>query len=105
LSVLVSADVKSGMESLHPTKLLNILAPQVRFELTTLRLTAECSAIELLRSKACKGERENTKSSELCQPIFVIFTNLMNVNALWLLRESPVFRAFRSRKLLPGAAK
>ena len=27
------------------------LAPQVRFELTTLRLTAGCSAIELLRNK------------------------------------------------------
>ena len=26
------------------------LAPQVRLELTTLRLTAECSAIELLRN-------------------------------------------------------
>ena len=73
LSASVSASVKRGMESLHPSKLLKILAPQVRFELTTLRLTAECSAIELLRSKACKGERENTKSSELCQPLFVIF--------------------------------
>ena len=29
---------------------LNLLAPQVRLELTTLRLTAECSAIELLRN-------------------------------------------------------
>ena len=28
------------------------LAPQVRLELTTLRLTAECSAIELLRNIA-----------------------------------------------------
>jgi hypothetical protein len=30
----------------------NELAPQVGLEPTTLRLTAECSAIELLRSKA-----------------------------------------------------
>jgi hypothetical protein len=31
------------------------VAPQVRFELTTLRLTAGCSTIELLRSsKGCK---------------------------------------------------
>ena len=30
--------------------LLILLAPQVRLELTTLRLTAECSAIELLRN-------------------------------------------------------
>ncbi len=94
LSASVSASVKSGMESLHPAKLLNLLAPQVRFELTTLRLTAECSAIELLRSKALKGERENTKSSELCQPLFVNFTNLMNVNVPSRLMESPVFQAF-----------
>ena len=32
--------------------LLCKLAPQVRLELTTLRLTAECSAIELLRNMA-----------------------------------------------------
>src|SRR6202142_2312275 len=32
------------------TKLLVLLAPQVGLEPTTLRLTAECSAIELLRS-------------------------------------------------------
>ena len=31
-------------------KLLKRLAPQVGLEPTTLRLTAECSAIELLRS-------------------------------------------------------
>ncbi len=31
--------------------LKKILAPQVGFEPTTLRLTAECSTIELLRSK------------------------------------------------------
>ena len=31
-------------------KLLKILAPQVGLEPTTLRLTAECSAIELLRN-------------------------------------------------------
>ena len=31
--------------------LLEILAPQVGLEPTTLRLTAECSAIELLRNK------------------------------------------------------
>ena len=30
----------------------DVLAPQVRLELTTLRLTAECSAIELLRNAA-----------------------------------------------------
>lgn len=32
--------------------LLNLLAPQVGLEPTTLRLTAECSAIELLRNMA-----------------------------------------------------
>ena len=30
--------------------LVGMVAPQVRLELTTLRLTAECSAIELLRN-------------------------------------------------------
>ena len=34
---------------LSARNLLIKLAPQVRLELTTLRLTAECSAIELLR--------------------------------------------------------
>jgi hypothetical protein len=43
--------------------LVEILAPQVRLELTTLRLTAGCSAIELLRNKRptqsqTMGERE-----------------------------------------------
>jgi hypothetical protein len=33
---------------------LKNLAPQVGFEPTTLRLTAECSTIELLRNKATK---------------------------------------------------
>ena len=33
-----------------PCKSMKNLAPQVGFEPTTLRLTAECSAIELLRS-------------------------------------------------------
>ncbi len=37
------------------------LAPQVRLELTTLRLTAECSAIELLRNKKpFSGEGKRT---------------------------------------------
>ena len=35
-----------------PGKNPGALAPQVRLELTTLRLTAECSAIELLRNNA-----------------------------------------------------
>jgi hypothetical protein len=38
----------------HPTDFIVFLAPQVGLEPTTLRLTAECSAIELLRS-ALKG--------------------------------------------------
>ena len=33
-------------------KSMGSLAPQVGFEPTTLRLTAECSTVELLRSKA-----------------------------------------------------
>ena len=38
------------VEVLERSKPLNLLAPQVGLEPTTLRLTAECSAIELLRS-------------------------------------------------------
>jgi hypothetical protein len=34
------------------------LAPQVGLEPTTLRLTAGCSAIELLRSVVCRERRE-----------------------------------------------
>jgi hypothetical protein len=34
--------------------LLDFLAPQVGLEPTTLRLTAECSTIELLRSKGAE---------------------------------------------------
>ena len=35
------------------------MAPQVGLEPTTLRLTAECSTIELLRSKVCVFIRTN----------------------------------------------
>ena len=40
-----------SLDCLIGWKLLKRLAPQVGFEPTTLRLTAECSTIELLRSK------------------------------------------------------
>ena len=43
------------------------MAPQVGFEPTTLRLTAGCSAIELLRSVVCERER-----SGLYPLIFII---------------------------------
>src|ERR1043166_1868436 len=39
------------------SKCQKIMAPQVGFEPTTLRLTAECSAIELLRSVVDTPER------------------------------------------------
>ena len=47
----------------HLADFIGFLAPQVGLEPTTLRLTAECSAIELLRSVVCqivlyKGNRE-----------------------------------------------
>src|ERR1035437_8940008 len=45
---------------------LNNLAPQVGLEPTTLRLTAECSAIELLRSVLC-AKLSNTKVAESAQ--------------------------------------
>ena len=40
--------VKNSLPELYQF-LVGMVAPQVRLELTTLRLTAECSAIELLR--------------------------------------------------------
>ena len=42
---------------------LALLAPQVRLELTTLRLTAECSAIELLRIIAGRAFRPSLPRS------------------------------------------
>ena len=49
------------------------LAPQVGLEPTTLRLTAECSAIELLR-KICFKERDDyTAALRFCQPLFYNF--------------------------------
>lgn len=43
-----------------------LLAPQVRLELTTLRLTAECSAIELLRNNGTPRIEANYKIKKLC---------------------------------------
>ena len=45
--------------------MLILLAPQVRLELTTLRLTAECSAIELLRSVVAPRLEANLKIRKL----------------------------------------
>src|SRR5262245_13312072 len=50
--------------------LLEILAPQVGLEPTTLRLTAECSAIELLRNS-----RALHSVSGLCRARAVFITN------------------------------
>ena len=52
------------------------LAPQVGLEPTTLRLTAECSAIELLRN-VCFRSLKNViiipPSSDLVNPFFIFF--------------------------------
>ena len=52
-----------------------MVAPQVRLELTTLRLTAECSAIELLRiirglftARCLPAARSSASSSSCAQP-------------------------------------
>jgi hypothetical protein len=52
---------------LSARNLLIKLAPQVRLELTTLRLTAECSAIELLRNIRPKTNLKIKKLSVGCQ--------------------------------------
>ena len=49
------------------------LAPQVGLEPTTLRLTAECSAIELLRNITSKERDDYTAALRFCQPLFYIF--------------------------------
>jgi hypothetical protein len=49
--------MKSGMESVHPAKLLKILAPQVRFELTTLRLTANTIHLSAVISNTVKHSK------------------------------------------------
>ena len=52
------------------------LAPQVGLEPTTLRLTAECSAIELLRNITSKERDDYTAALRFCQPLFTIFSEL-----------------------------
>ena len=49
------------------------LAPQVGLEPTTLRLTAECPAIELLRNITSKERDDYTAALRFCQPLFYIF--------------------------------
>ena len=49
------------------------LAPQVGLEPTTLRLTAECSAIELLRNITFKERDDYTAALRFCQPLFYNF--------------------------------
>ena len=49
------------------------LAPQVGLEPTTLRLTAECSAIELLRNITSKERDDYTAALRFCQPLFYNF--------------------------------
>ena len=62
------------------------MAPQVGFEPTTLRLTAECSAIELLRSVVDTPERS---ASEF--PLSIISLLGCQVNT----RLSALFRRFQ----------
>lgn len=45
----------------------SFLAPQVRLELTTTRLTAECSTIELLRNAPSSGKCYYTQTVLRCQ--------------------------------------
>ena len=52
------------------------LAPQVGLEPTTLRLTAECSAIELLRNITFKERDDYTAALRFCQPLFTFFSEL-----------------------------
>ena len=52
----------ADLAAAHLVDFIGFLAPQVGLEPTTLRLTAECSAIELLRSDFSK--MSSTKVAE-----------------------------------------
>ena len=96
------------------------MAPQVRLELTTLRLTAECSAIELLRiiRGLCRGSLPARRSAVSFRPAFALglghrlsFAHRFRPAPLWLLprlRGSPGFRSLPRCPVLPyvlGAGK
>ena len=97
------------------------MAPQVRLELTTLRLTAECSAIELLRiiRGLCRGLFACPAVCSVCFRHFYAWlwrtprlrTSLLARAPPWLLprlRGSPGFRSLPRRPVLPyvlGAGK
>ena len=59
--------VKIGFASNSWIQRAILLAPQVGFEPTTLRLTAECSTIELLRSVKETDSLITPNSALLCQ--------------------------------------
>ena len=101
-----------------------MVAPQVRLELTTLRLTAECSAIELLRiiRGLCRGSFACPAVCSVCfQPAFALglghrlsFAHRFRLAPLWLLPRlrgslaSPGFRSLPRYPVLPyvfGAGK
>ena len=52
------------------------LAPQVGFEPTTLRITAECSTVELLRSKGTSNQTR--RSGQFSEAIQTPLTALVN---------------------------
>ena len=93
------------------------VAPQVRLELTTLRLTAECSAIELLRiiRGLCRGSLPARRSAVSFRPAFALglghrlsFAHRFRLAPLWLLprlRCSPGFRSLPRSSLCSRAGK
>src|SRR5438067_8419923 len=69
-----------------------ILAPQVGLEPTTLRLTAECSAIELLRNTVTHGSKLKP-----CANHFYNKTLCSRQGVIPIIREEPsTFRAFKT---------
>src|SRR5713101_2071184 len=65
---------------------LKNLAPRARFELATLRLTAECSTVELPGSRATEGEKFGGTSS------FSLTKAHEGVNASYEFKKSPLTR-------------
>src|SRR3989449_11252334 len=62
------------------------MAPRARFELATLRLTAECSTVELPGSRATEGEKFGGTSS------FSLTKAHEGVNASYEFKKSPLTR-------------
>src|SRR5258708_40276083 len=93
---------KNGDSRIFKYLKLKNLAPRARFELATLRLTAECSTVELQGSRATEGEKFGGTSS------FSLTKAHEGVNASYQFKRSPLRRVgaknFARRGISRGGA-